>query len=50
LTEPLPAAIREVLSPDHQPDILCALVFALEHIEHFEIVERNGELFVEPAT
>jgi hypothetical protein len=46
LTEPLSAPIREALSPEHQPNILSALILALAHGEHFEIVERDGELFV----
>jgi hypothetical protein len=48
LTEPLPKALGEILSPQHRPNVLCALVHALGRREHFELTEHNGEFFIEP--
>ena len=50
LTEPLPRSIGDILSPQHRPNVLCALVYSLSQREHFKLIECRGELFIEPRS
>jgi hypothetical protein len=50
LTEPLPRSIGDILSPQHRPNVLCALVYSLSLREHFKVIECSGELFIEPRS
>jgi hypothetical protein len=50
LTEPLPRSIGDLLSPQHQPNVLCALVYSLSVRDHFKLIECSGELFIEPRS
>jgi hypothetical protein len=50
LTAPYPSAIKELLSAQQRPNVLCALVKALAYPERCEISERDGELFIVPRS
>ena len=47
--EPLPERVVALLGHDQpQPNVMCALVEGLRHPEVFQLIERNGELFLLP--
>jgi hypothetical protein len=50
LTEPYPSAIKELLSGQQQPHVLCALVQALADPEHCGLSQRDGEVFILPTS
>jgi hypothetical protein len=45
--EPLPERVVALLDHDlPQPNVMCALGERLRHLEQFQLIERNGELFL----
>ena len=50
LTEPYPSAIKELLSAQQRPNVLCALVQTLADPERCELSERDGEVFIVPRS